>query len=504
MTLPSNFSSLTASEQIFVLANLERVDRGIAPIEGVASNLDSYAQIGADNGTDPPLPPNVSGGANWAGFGEGMNIFDAYALWMYEDGPGGNNADCTPQDSRGCWAHRSDILANYASPALMGGAVATRSGSGSIAELFVGDHSDDAPYFTWSDVTPNLPVGAWPTKFADSVPAPGMSSTNSLELWASGEAMKVGLSVHGGNGAFSVGAAGCDLSSGQSCHVAVTFAPKSAGSYSATLNVTGPNGTQVIPLSGKIGPGYWLVASDGGIFSFGDAQYSGSTGAMQLNKPIVGMAPNPDGGGYWLAASDGGIFSFGDAQFFGSTGAMHLNEPIVGMAPTPDGAGYRLVASDGGIFSFGDAGFFGSTGALHLNEPIVGMAPTPDGGGYWLVASDGGIFSFGDAVFFGSTGAKHLNEPIVGMAPTPDGGGYWLVASDGGIFSFGDAQFFGSTGAMRLNEPIVSVASTPDGGGYWLVASDGGIFSFGDAQFFGSTGGSQLKAPVVGIAPFGP
>ena len=97
--------------------------------------------------------------------------------------------------------------------------------------------------------------------------------------------------------------------------------------------------------------------------------------------------------GYWLVASDGGIFSFGDADFYGSTGAMTLDKPIVGMAATPDGGGYWLVASDGGIFTFGDAGFYGSTGAMALDKPIVGMAATPDGGGYWLVASDGGIFS---------------------------------------------------------------------------------------------------------------
>ncbi len=59
-------------------------------------------------------------------------------------------------------------------------------------------------------------------------------------------------------------------------------------------------------------------------------------------------------------ASDGGIFTFGDAGFFGSTGAIHLNAPIVGMASSPDGGGYTLVASDGGIFNFGDATFYGS------------------------------------------------------------------------------------------------------------------------------------------------
>ena len=36
--------------------------------------------------------------------------------------------------------------------------------------------------------------------------------------------------------------------------------------------------------------GYWLVATDGGIFSFGNAKFHGSQGATRLNKPIVGMA----------------------------------------------------------------------------------------------------------------------------------------------------------------------------------------------------------------------
>jgi Tol biopolymer transport system component len=246
--------------------------------------------------------------------------------------------------------------------------------------------------------------------------------------------------------------------------------------------------------------GYWLVASDGGIFAYGSAVFAGSTGAIKLAKPIVALAAAPTGQGYWLVASDGGIFAFGDARFFGSTGGLRLAKPIVGMAPTPTGQGYWLVASDGGIFAFGDAAFFGSTGAMKLAQPIVGMAPTPTGRGYWLVARDGGIFAFGDAAFAGSTGATRLAQPIVGMAAAPTGGGYWLVGSDGGIFAFGDARFFGSTGAMKLNKPIVGLAPSPSGGGYWLVASDGGIFAFGDAAFFGSAGATKLAQPIVGLA----
>jgi hypothetical protein len=80
------------------------------------------------------------------------------------------------------------------------------------------------------------------------------------------------------------------------------------------------------------GKGYWLVASDGGVFAFGDATFNGSMGGTPLNAPVVGMAATPDGRGYWLAAADGGVFSFGSAPFEGSMGAMSMNAPVVGMA----------------------------------------------------------------------------------------------------------------------------------------------------------------------------
>jgi outer membrane protein assembly factor BamB len=245
--------------------------------------------------------------------------------------------------------------------------------------------------------------------------------------------------------------------------------------------------------------GYLSVASDGGIFAFGQ-DFCGSTGSLTLNKPVVGMAAIPGEGGYWLVASDGGVFSYGNAGFFGSTGSLHLNAPVVGMAATPDGKGYWLVASDGGIFSYGDAGFYGSA-ASSPGQDITGMAATPDGLGYWEVSSTGRIFTFGDAQFSGDTSALHLNGSIVGMTPDPVTGGYWLIGSDGGVFSFG-APFYGSTGGLHLNQPVVAMQSTLDGGGYWFVASDGGIFSYGDAPFRGSMGGLPLNRPMVGMDGF--
>jgi hypothetical protein len=246
--------------------------------------------------------------------------------------------------------------------------------------------------------------------------------------------------------------------------------------------------------------GYWLVARDGGIFSFGAAGYHGSEGGTRLNAPIVGMAAAPDGGGYWLVASDGGVFTFGDAGFFGSAGAVHLARPIVGIAPTPDGRGYWLVAADGGILTYGDAAFHGSEGGAPGTAGVVGMAPTPDGGGYWIAGADGSVAAFGDARMYGSAAGSRLNAPIVGIASTATGNGYWLVGADGGIFTFGDAFFFGSTGALHLQAPIVGMAPTANGAGYWFVASDGGVFSYGNASFHGSMGGTRLVQPVVGMA----
>jgi len=257
--------------------------------------------------------------------------------------------------------------------------------------------------------------------------------------------------------------------------------------------------TEAASKPNSTGLGYWLVASDGGVFSFGDAGFHGSAGDIIFNQSIAAMTATLSGDGYWLVSSNGGIFAFGNAMFFNPTDVIP-NQPIVGIAHTLSGLGYWLVASDGGVFSFGDAQFYGSTGNMVLNQPIVGMASTPSGNGYWLVASDGGVFSFGDAAFHGSTGNIALNQPIVGMAATSSGNGYWLAAADGGIFSFGDAFFYGSMGGTPLNQPVVGMATTPSGNGYWLVASDGGVFSFGDAQFYGSTGNMVLNQPIVGMA----
>jgi hypothetical protein len=478
MVLPSDFVNLTVPEQLFVVADLERVDRGLPPYLGLVPALNNAAQQAAANLSDPSVPSgfavatdsggySMMGGAWAGGF---QSVLAADYGWMYTDGWGGSagttsNVVCTSAVAPGCWGHRDELL---------GSDPGFNPGVGLACTNCVMGTG-----YASSQTSPPAANGA-SSSYTDLVVKPAGAVPAMTYTWAAAQAAGAGP---GGTG------------SGTAAQAAVA-GPGGTGSGTAARSTSAATAAS----AASSGNGYWQVASDGGIFAFGHAAFHGSTGGLPLNRPIVGMAATPDGGGYWLVASDGGIFAFGDAGFHGSTGGVPLNRPIVGMAATPDGGGYWLLASDGGIFAFGDAGFHGSTGGAPLNRPIVGMAATPDGGGYWLLASDGGIFAFGDAGFHGSTGGAPLNRPIVGMAATPDGGGYWLVASDGGIFSFGDAGYHGSAGSVPLNSPIALMEASPDGGGYWLAASDGGIFSFGDAGFFGSAGGLPLNKPIVGMA----
>ena len=274
------------------------------------------------------------------------------------------------------------------------------------------------------------------------------------------------------------------------------------------------------------------------------AQLTGTVfgASLVVNPPAPTPMPTPTSTpttGYSLVASDGGIFNFGNSVFYGSEGGTHLNAPIVGTASTPNGGGYWLVASDGGVFSFGNAAFYGSRAEHRSTSRSSASLPPLMVVGYWLVASDGGDLHLGDAAFYGSRAGPRSTSRSSGSLPPPTvrATGWWrpTVGSSpsvtqsstargrdpaqqahrrhrrhsewgllaGGVrrrvFTFGNAAYSGSEGGTPLNKPIVGIAATPTGKGYWLVASDGGIFSFGDAAFYGSEGGTPLNKPIVGI-----
>ena len=153
------------------------------------------------------------------------------------------------------------------------------------------------------------------------------------------------------------------------------------------------------------------------------------------------------------------MFSFGDAQFHGSTGGdasesadrrhgtdavrpgllarrarrrdvqlRRREVPRLDRRQAPEPADRRHGADadratatgwsrpTAGCSASATRSFYGSTGGQPLLAPIVTITPTPTGHGYWLVGQNGDVFAFGDARFFGSTGGQALNQPIVGAA----------------------------------------------------------------------------------------
>jgi hypothetical protein len=118
--------------------------------------------------------------------------------------------------------------------------------------------------------------------------------------------------------------------------------------------------------TGIVGDGYWLVASDGGIFAY-NAPFFGSTGGIVLNKPIVGMEANAPGTGYRFVASDGGVFPYGTSQFEGSAVAPIPVAPSP--TPTPGGAVCSVTLSSGSPADYTD-----ETATIASNVPNTAVS----------------------------------------------------------------------------------------------------------------------------------
>ena len=82
------------------------------------------------------------------------------------------------------------------------------------------------------------------------------------------------------------------------------------------------------PLPTDTATGWWPATA--GSSPTGTPASKDPTEGAPLNAAIVSMAAAPNGKGYWLMASDGGIFAYGNAGFYGSHGGAQLNQPIVG------------------------------------------------------------------------------------------------------------------------------------------------------------------------------
>ena len=104
LVLPGNFEQLGQNAQLEAVVNAERNSRGLGTLADSVL-ADVLALTGANNLLDPTGPA----GTSWASV-----LSEGYATplaadfgWMYDDGPGGTNSDCTAPGQAGCWGHRT-------------------------------------------------------------------------------------------------------------------------------------------------------------------------------------------------------------------------------------------------------------------------------------------------------------------------------------------------------------------------------------------------------------
>ena len=374
-----------------------------------------------------------------------------------------------------------------APPGVTTGVPTNPGGSGSQDQLLYQDPGSTTFYLMGNIGTSNVSNSTVVTNWQQPAWEVGMNGSGSGSATPSGS----GSATGSGSGSGSSGSGSGSGSSG------------SSGSGSTPTPAPTPT-----PPSTEAGHGYWLVGSDGGIFSFGAAQFYGSTGTLTLQRPVVGITPTSNDGGYWLVGADGGIFSFGNAGFYGSIPGLgiapagssspkRLNAPIVGMVPSADGGGYFMVASDGGVFAFGDAKFEGSCpGIGGCSGAAVAVMPDASGNGYWLVTATGHVYAFGDAVNYGAPGPQAV--PVAAGVRTKDGGGYWLLFANGAVAPYGDASNLGGpVGALGASDSAAAIFTTSDGAGYWVASADGSVYTYGDAPNDGSMAGQHLNGSII-------
>ena len=280
MSLPSNWGSLTPPEQLFVLTDEERIDRGLAAHFGTRRQPERLRPgrrqcPHVTRRSRPRRPRRLHRGLD-------ASIGLALAYWMYDDGAGGSNMDCpaTGVPDAGPPRHPPRLVRLALAH---GGRLRP-----STTQIVVGGDTIDAAVLHLGQEIPFLPVGVYPYGINNSV-LPGQSQTSTIELWASGAYMNI-TATQWRRGRLPPQYDQLQPARRGSCNVALTFTPPSLGAFTATLVVNGLNGTQLVPCAPWLSHGYHLVAADGGVFSYGDAPFEGSIGGHRLNQPVVGMA----------------------------------------------------------------------------------------------------------------------------------------------------------------------------------------------------------------------
>ena len=176
------------------------------------------------------------------------------------------------------------------------------------------------------------------------------------------------------------------------------------------------------------GEGYSFVSVCGGrpppgpqvtaTYAFGDA-LAARARRSRPTLPLVGAA-TAGGNGYWEVASDGGVFSFGDAAFHGSMGGTPLNAPIVGMAATPDGAATGRWPPTAGSSPSATPPSTARWAARRSTRPSWAWPPRPTAAATGRWPPTAGSSPSATPPSTAPWAARRSTRPIVGMAATPE------------------------------------------------------------------------------------
>jgi hypothetical protein len=246
--LPGGFDTLSVPDQLLAISNLERTARGLVPITGLSTALNGLAQAGADADDDPafpnpyePVDPSdgsrgYPAGSNWAGAGNSALLDDFY--WMYDDGVGSGNIDCSQPSDPGCWGHRHNIIATYAAPVMMGAAVTYGTTWGtSMATEFISADTADVPRFEVN--RQSIALNAEP-----------LASTTAKVTASAPTSMPISATISSGAGSWSVSPKVCDVTATVPCVFTVRFDAPSPGRHNGVLTLRSPDDPQTVALAG--------------------------------------------------------------------------------------------------------------------------------------------------------------------------------------------------------------------------------------------------------------